>query len=217
MQVLLRFVFLLNEEERKKTYCSDINLYSNIIGYTADESVENVSEKLGLKITGKDLTDDLDILTEAMFRMSLNQIKENNEYGINKKKSMLMEEQEIKEQIQDNLLNCKSRLSGIHYEIADFRKVAQDLKKGDFLYVNPPTYRGGYEKMFIYDGIEWNEPEIEFFDDKEYVDLVTKMLNSDATVVIYYQKKVKVQDANVIYAQYMGWWENRLYYLQQNL
>lgn len=78
--------FLLDEEERKKTYCSDINLYSSIIGYYAGGE-ENVVEKLGLKVNNEETTEELDVLAEAMFFMSLEQISENNEYGINKKRA----------------------------------------------------------------------------------------------------------------------------------
>ena len=197
--------FLLSEEERKKTYCSDINLYSSIIGYLADEECENVSGELGLKILSlHEEAADIDILAEAMYQMSLDQINTNNEYGISQKKSMEMEHDDLVKQIKDELESCKKRLSGIHYEIADFRRVVDDLRDGDFLYVNPPTYSGGYEKMFPYKNIEWNKPEIEFFDNKEYDTMVNRMFESDATVVVYSQKTIKVLGANIIYAQYMG-------------
>ena len=88
--------FLLSEEERKKTYCSDINLYSSIIGYSADQDCECVSEKLGLKLSNMpaDASEE-DILAESMYRMALEQIGTNNEYGLNKRKSMEMEHDDI--------------------------------------------------------------------------------------------------------------------------
>lgn len=196
--------FLLSEEERKKTYCSDINLYSSILGYSADESVENVSEKLGIEISDTESMEDIDVISEAMYIMGLDQISCNNEYGINKRKSYIQEHDELIEQIKDSIINVKGRLKGIHYEIKDFREVANDLREGDFLYVNPPTYRGGYEKMFPYKELKWDKPQIEFFDDKEYKGIVQKMFDSDATVIVYSQKNVKIENANVIYAQYMG-------------
>ena len=58
--------------------------------------------------------------------------------------------------------------------------------------------------MFPYDEIQWDKPDIAFFEDKEYEALVNKMLDSDATVVVYSQKRVKIENANIIYAQYMG-------------
>jgi len=195
--------FLLTKEQREKTYCSDINLYSSIIGMSADERYANVSEELGINIRNE-YEEDLDCLAETMFCLALDQIKDNNEYGISKKKSMIAEHDELIEQIKWQIQNCSGRLEGIRYDIRDFRDVVNDLREGDFLYVNPPTYRGGYEKMFPYKEISWNKPEIEFFDDKEYESIVEKMFQSKATVVVYSQKKVKVEGANVIYAQYMG-------------
>lgn len=197
--------FLLSEEERKRTYCSDINLYSSIMGYLADSDCENVVEKLGLKLSHmpEDVSE-MDILAEAMYRMSLEQIGTNNEYGLNKRKSMEMEHDDLIEQIKGELVSCKDRLSGIHYDIVDFRAVVDDLQEGDFLYVNPPTYSGGYEKMFPYNDIQWSKPEIAFFDNKEYDAIVQKMFESPATVVVYSQKTVKVPYAKIVYAQYMG-------------
>lgn len=195
--------FLLTEEQRKKTYCSDINLYSSIIGYLADEDCEDVCAKLKLEIDGE-YESELDKLAEAMFCLALDQIKTNNEYGINRRKSMIEEHDDICSQIKESLTNCQGRLKGIHYDIEDFRKVADDLQEGDFLYVNPPTYSGGYEKMFPYKEVKWNQLDIKFFDDKEYEEIVNKMMASKATVVVYSQKKVKVDNAKVIYAQYMG-------------
>lgn len=195
--------FLLDEEQRKKTYCSDINLYSSILGYYTDEDCKNVTEKLGLDV-GMESDDDLTNLSEAMFIMALEQVAGNNEYGINKRKSMILEHDEMVKQIKEELESCKKRLKGIHYEIADFREIVNRLEEGDFLYVNPPTYRGGYEKMFPYKKISWDKPSIEFFDDKEYEEIVERMFNSKATVVVYSQKRVKYKDAKVIYAQYMG-------------
>ena len=198
-------VFLLSDEQRKVTYCSDINLYSSIIGYLADGDCDNVTEKLGLHVKGQaEDAEDIDVLAEAMYRMALEQIKPNNEYGISKRKSMEIEHDELIEQIKADLMKCKERLSGIHYDIVDFREVVEDLHEGDFLYVNPPTYSGGYEKMFPYDEIQWDKPDIAFFEDKEYEALVNKMLDSDATVVVYSKKRVKIENANIIYAQYMG-------------
>lgn len=192
--------FLLSEEERKKTYCSDINLYSSIIGFLSDEECENVTKKLNLSVNEGT---DIENMAEAMFCMAIDQIKTNNQYGINKYKSMLEEHDELVESIKESLENIQERLKGIHYEIKDFRKVVDDLQEGDFLYVNPPTYKGGYEKMFPYKELKWDEPNIQFFDDKEYEEIVKKMLASPATVVVYSQKSVKVE-ANIIYAQYMG-------------
>ena len=192
--------FLLSEEERKKTYCSDINLYSSIIGYLADDECENVTDRLKLSIKkGRDIEN----LAEAMYCLALDQIKTNNQYGINQYKSMLEEHDELVVDIQKNLDGIQKRLKGLHYEIKDFREIADELEDGDFLYVNPPTYKGGYEKMFPYHELKWNEPHIEFFDDKEYEEIVGKMMQSPATVVVYSQKRVKV-DAHIIYAQYMG-------------
>lgn len=198
-------VFLLSDEQRKVTYCSDINLYSSIIGYLADGDCDNVTEKLGLHVKGQtEDAEDIDVLAEAMYRMALEQIKPNNEYGISKRKSMEIKHDELIEQIKADLMNCKERLSGIHYDIVDFRNVVDDLREGDFLYVNPPTYSGGYEKMFPYEEIVWDKPDIAFFEDKEYQALVNRMLESDATVVVYSQKLVKIDNANIVYAQYMG-------------
>lgn len=64
--------FLLSEDERRRTYCSDINLYSSIMGYLADSNCENVVEKLGLKLSNMpENSDEMSILAEAMYRMSL--------------------------------------------------------------------------------------------------------------------------------------------------
>ena len=195
--------FLLTEEERKKTYCSDINLYSSILGYAADEDCEDVVGRLGIRID-TDKFEQYDILAETMYNLSLDQIAPNNQYNINKLKSMEMEKDKICGEIRTELTNFAGRLSGIHYDIVDFRDVVDDLQEGDLLYVNPPTYRGGYEKMFPYNRVKWNIPDIAFFDNKEYQEIVDKMFNSPATVVVYSQKTIKVQNAYVVYAQYMG-------------
>ena len=78
--------FLLTEEERKKTFCSDINLYSSIIGSVASDK-KNIIESLGIEVE-TDKTEEIDILAETMFNLSLDQIKLNNQYNINKIKSL---------------------------------------------------------------------------------------------------------------------------------
>lgn len=165
----------------------------------------DVVDKLGIKID-TDKTEDIDVLAETMYHLALDPLPCNNQYNINKRKSMQLEKDKLVKEMKDQLATIHDRLKGIHYDIKDFRQVVDELQEGDFLYVNPPTYRGGYEKMFPYESVKWEQPEIAFFDDKEYADIVNKMFNSPATVLVYSQKQVKMKCDNmhVIYAQYMG-------------
>lgn len=95
------------------------------------------------------------------------------------------------EQLTKQLDRIKGRLEGFTFEPADMRRViSKYAKDGEaFIYVNPPAFKGGYEKLYDDRGGSFSLPEIKpvpMFDwTKEFGRLKKQLFNAKALTVLY--------------------------------
>lgn len=187
-------------------YSSDISLFSSIIGYIADKS-KNFDD-LGIVIHGdiQPRSDNpLDVGAAVMLILFKNQLSPKNKYGINQRRELMLNLDKHYDDMRNQLESITNNLAGINYDIVDLWDVIEEVK-GDndsLIFLNVPTYSGGYTRMFATNEVEWNDPQIEEFKPKEYEKMMDDLLNNECKVLAYVQKTLDNigEGWNVVFAQ----------------
>lgn len=178
---------------------SDISLFSSIIGYLADD--EKDFEDLGI-INNSEIKpvsdEDIDVATAVMLALRLGQVKDNNKYNINTRREIIRNQEKLLENIKKQLIELCDLIKGSHYEIRDLREIIEEVKDDEkaAIYLNVPTYSGGYEKMFKNSNVEWNVPELEQFDYKDFGKIIEDLKDAKCLAIIYAQKTLDLIPEN---------------------
>lgn len=188
---------------------SDICLYSSLIGYLFDEE-KNVSD---LQIRNESLIqprsdEEMEVVAAAMLAIKYGQIKPNSKYGINIRKEMVLHVEVYLDKMQANLQKVIDIMKGARYDIADLWDVISEAKDNEdaCLFLNVPTYKGGYDKMFKDSGISWSEPSISQFEPGTYAKMVETLTDAKCHALVYSQKNLdQIPDGwRTVFAQPYG-------------
>jgi len=175
----------------ERMWCSDVSLFSSIIGYLADPTLD-LSE-LGIEIAEPfaELVDDGDPMTlaaVAMLALKWDQVPPTNIYNSDIRREIRKNAAEYRERIRTRLQSMVDRLGPIHYELADVREVVSRAQResGAALYINPPGYARGYEKMYPYETVRWSKPSVMAWDPKvDRVRLFADLAEVDCLALLY--------------------------------
>jgi hypothetical protein len=192
--------------EKAEVYTSDISLFSSIIGYIADPSKD--IRELNIKLSGiiQPATDEpVDIATATMLTLKHDQINPKNKYGQNIRREIRSNLSFYYEDTKRQIAEFIKAIEGIHYDIRDIWEVIEEAASDEdgFLFVNVPTYKGGYTKMFASENITWDKPSIPEYNPKQFSEMMETLLNSKCKVLAYVQKSLEniSEDWSVVFSQ----------------
>lgn len=186
---------------------SEISLFSAVLGYVySEQPLSELKFKVLEPYTEeyKKLNNDLDRGAFILYIMKLAQLRTDimyervvyDEIVINKEKHLA----NFRKQLEKN----KAYYKGITFRIRDLRdELNEDWDKDTILIVNPPAFKGGYEKMFAFDHILEFDAGVEEFDlKKEYRKLYDKSKKQKFPVFWYkYQETKNFDHRDVVYAR----------------
>jgi hypothetical protein len=190
----------------EKLVTSDICLFSSMLGYLFDESknVEELQIKNGSPIQPIG-SSEIDIVSAAMLAIKYGQIATSSKYGMNLRKEILLNQEKYLESIKKKISVFTQQMSGCKYDIEDMWDVINAAKNDEkaCIFVNVPTYKGGYEKMFANSGISWNEPNISQFNPDLYEEIIKTLSDAKCKAFIYSQKNLDMipDEWQTVYAQ----------------
>lgn len=185
--------YVKHANNAKNLFTSDICLFSSIIGYLFDPS-KDIAE-LGIVNESKfqpRSDDPFEIAASAMLAIKYAQVKPSNLYAINMRRELFTSRDMYLGQIIDRLKVLVEAMKGAHYDIQDIWEVIDQHADDEnaCIFVNVPTYKGGYEKMFRDSGIKWNEPDIGQFDYQLFQKMVTRLTDAKCGAFVYAQKNL---------------------------
>ena len=195
--------------DKKVLETSDICLFSSMLGYLFDDE-KDVSD-LGIvneSVIQPRNEDDIEIIAAAMLAIKYGQIKPNSLYGINIRKEMVRNASMYLDSMIGNINNLCDVMRGARYKIADLWDVIDEAKDKEdaCIFLNVPTYKGGYDKMFRDSGIRWNEPQLSQFNPDTYSQMVQELTEAKCHALVYAQKNLdKIPEGwRTVYAQPYG-------------
>ena len=185
--------YLNHGGKKENLYTSDISLFSSMIGYLADP--EKSVHDLGLELKGvfaSDEADEVELVARVMLTLKFHQISDKNKYGQDLRKEIVKNQESYIQKIVEHINVLLQSLKGIHYDIADVFDVLNECKDDEkaALYLNVPTYKGGYSKMFSMEDIKWNEPNIAEFDPDRYDEMLDDLSTAKCKSFVYKQKSL---------------------------
>ena len=95
--------------------------------------------------------------------------------------------------IKERIVTFLNTMNGVNYDVKDLWEVINEAKDDEnaCIFLNVPTYKGGYSKMFSDLNIEWNEKEISEFDPNMYEKMVEELTEAKCTALVYSQKNLE--------------------------
>lgn len=138
---------------------SDIGIFSSVIGCLSDTTKD--IDALGLtfapEIPPPKPDDPYDIGAVAMLSLKLGQLKATNRYMDSIRRELWVSWDEYKATTRKMLEGITTALAGIRYDIRDMWEVIREAAADPdgVLFVNAPTYKGGYDKMFREEFVSW--------------------------------------------------------------
>lgn len=176
-------------------YCSDLSLFSSVIGYLADPSKSvkdlNVTIPSGYEFFVSDVTDEYDLAAGILLTLKYLSTPAKNVYMVEFLREMKSNYKTYREKLADSLKDQTDMLKGIHYEQGDVRGVMQEVlnenSENTFVYVNLPGYKGGYTKFY---GVAENQMwtcalETHEFHPDEALPLLESLTECESTIYAY--------------------------------
>lgn len=137
----------------EQIYCSDISLYSSLLGYLfSGQKIEDMPKlelpkELRKEIESTD--DEFEKVALIMYEMRRRNLAKMS-YRLMELGVFQEEKETFVKQYCDKLHKEYEKLGGIHYEIADLREVIKDEDEKTLFLGYPPINTNDYEKMFDY-------------------------------------------------------------------
>ena len=201
--------FVNHGGDKSEFKTSDISLFSSVLGYLADDS-KSLNE-LNIRFHGEIIPrtdEELEIAAAVMLNIKYAQIKANSKYGMNIRKEILRNHNEYLDGIRKRIEKFLESMSGISYDAQDLWDVIHEAKDDEdaCIFLNVPTYKGGYTKMFSDLQVTWDEPHVEEFDPKTYENMVKELTDAKCHALVYSQKSLdKIPESwQPIFAQDYG-------------
>ena len=178
-----------SDVEKSKIFNYDIGFVPTVVGnYFSNQSLDNMN----IEIKSCDYDNPGKTPAELLFQSKLSQIKTNNAYMEQIKKSILLSRIEHIDFIQKLLEAQKIHLDGIHYGIKDLNDTLKEFtEETDFIYFDPPIYGGDYDNAeeCVEEVINWNRPKITMFNPDHLENFFEELAKSPATIMLYYNVK----------------------------
>lgn len=197
---------------------SDVSLFTSLLGLFCTGTPLS---KLEIKLTLPGLAEEPTSYAEAFYAIKLAQELTHSRsfYDERRCRDLLLRKTEHIAKLEIGLTETRKLLSGITYEIRDmFEHIEAELDNANaILYVNPPGYFHGYEKMYNFGGkITWNEPKFRDFDPKTcHIWLRDTAASAKALIIRYkYKELIAEEKAEAVFAAYKG--KERSDYLLSN-
>ena len=190
----------------EKLFSSDICLFSSMLGYIFDPTKSVKSLKIENNSLIQPRNDsEIEIVAAAMLAIKYGQIAQTSQYGMNLRREILANQKSYIDGLKSKIDELVLKMNGSHYDIVDLWDVIKEAAQNPqaCLFVNVPTYKGGYEKMFCNSGITWNEPSINQFNPDMYEEIIRILSDADCRAYVYSQKNLdKIPETwQTIYAQ----------------
>jgi hypothetical protein len=151
-----------------KLETSDVSLFSSVLGFVF--SGRDVAE-LQVVLSGdlacfQSLIDGPRAAGAILAALKIAQLRQEVYYERIFRDDILVRFGEYAAQLDGQILEMRERLGGISYGMRDVMEVVEETVSDSkaILFINAPTYRGSYTKLFDVKGlIAWNEPKIAEF------------------------------------------------------
>ena len=149
----------------ERVFCSDISLFSSIIGYLADPSKS--LDELDMRflgggnrfLEGADLKDPFELAAAAMLAVKYEQLKPKHQYAMNLRRELFYNRDKYRARVRSELMELVTGLGPIHYEMSDLRDAVRPQRDNPAaaFYVNPPGYSAeAYVRMLHAETLQWN-------------------------------------------------------------
>lgn len=210
---------ILNDNEFESIYSNDVSLYTSFIGhYLTGKKLKISVQRESLYWLNDYMEDDISIIATIMLCTQMFDYLDRDTYYhkrmLNGYKNQFDElHKETIEKIKPTLENIKVNdyFAG---DVLEFFREAQD----DILAVSfPPTYSGGYEKMYkkMEEVFKWEPPEYEEFDENSFTNLMDIMRKKKYWIISRDEKNESLED-NMI-ARVQTSFSNKPVYVYSNL
>jgi hypothetical protein len=148
---------------------SDVSLYTSLVGFAVTgqklDPLEVTIDGKPVPLTGNPIDDAALVLFE---QLRLRMEKRAQVFYWNEiRRDLRLRREDHVAQIARYLRELEQRFRGMKYEVIDMWKHAERWAGDErtVISINPPTYRGGFEKFFdTGNRLQWKEPSYEVFD-----------------------------------------------------
>jgi len=196
--------------QNEQLVTSDISLFSSLLGYLyAGKDIDEIN----FKVVGKyaegygaiDKSKQPEKVAYLLLLMKMAQLRTHIKYEKVIYDEIVENFGEHLKVVTDKMSKLREFYKGLNYNIADLRKEIErpELDDKTIVVINPPAFKGGYEKMFKFEEFIDYKCDIEEFDlAKEYNKLYDHSKTKPFPVIWYKYKEVEKFDPNeVMFAQ----------------
>lgn len=182
--------------KKKNISTSDISLFSSVLGYYyAGKPISDINFEIlePYREEYESKKSDTERLSYILWIMKLYQLRTDIVYENNIRDEIYLNKEKHLRSLGIALEKLREYYEGISYDIKDLRAEIEDKRYGDdaLLIINPPAFRGGYQKMFAFEDAIKFDPNIEEFDlKKEYNNLYDYTKKKPYVTVWYRYKEV---------------------------
>ena len=202
--------YIGHAKSAKGLLTSDICLFSSMIGHLFDgrHSIQELEIRNESMFQPRNDSPE-EVAAAAMLAIKYAQVKPSSLYGVNMRRELYANRERYLDQIiEQNKVMCEM-MKGAKYDMQDVWDVIEEAAENEnaALFVNVPTYKGGYDRMFQNSGILWNEPQVSQFDYDMFTKMVERLTDAKCDAFVYVQKnldKVPDQGWRTVYAQPYG-------------
>jgi len=192
--------------EPQNIRASDISLFSSVLGYLyTGKSISSLPVQLLAPYDAiyEGYRTDLDRAAFLFCLMKIKQFREKVYFEKMYKREIAENLGDYTRKMAERLEKMRAKYAGIHYEMADLRNDLREHDDDTIVLVNPPAYRGGYEKMFNFEPeITWTVDVDEFDWKDEYVPLYEKVRALSTPFVWYrYQNTTGLPKEDVVFGK----------------
>lgn len=184
--------------QKLKVHSNDVNVLSVSIGKLAVGETINVSfvnklffveEYLG----GLESYSFIDRVAAIAASMQVAKFSSNNEYNQIHQKHIIQNFAKFHQKAKSSIQKLLEKLPIATFTPGDFIEQAKKAKPGTDIVIGfPPTYKGGYERIFKFvdQNIEWTPPEYAIFDPKTLVDILLDMSGRGISYCVYSDQQI---------------------------
>lgn len=176
--------------------CHDVSLMASAVGtMLSNRSLDELGicvdgEPLDLDRYGAEPIPRLAWLVYTILRLRLAQ-KNEGPYWSDIRTSVALREKDMVAKLVSDYTMLHSRLGGIAYEVLDVWEALERYKDDPHTVIalNPPTYKGAYEKFFNTGGhLTWNQPTYKVFDSVPDIPRVMAFMANQKALILCKQQ-----------------------------
>ena len=193
--------------KRENVVCSDISLFSSLLGYYyTNKPIDSLGVIVNepFKKIYKDCKRDVEKVATLFLIMKTQQINDKVYYENIVKEELLGNRKFYINSLITILEGSKANYEGIRYEIRDIRdEIINPEYNEDYIWTtDPPMYSGDYSKMFDFkEAIVWNSGIKEFNLKEEYLNLLKESKKQKHIALwLKYKDVIGIDKKSIIYA-----------------